>query len=207
MKEKVRYSKASLQKKGWTWVVKDIRAWMLMLPTIIMFYLLVWRPTVMGGVWSFFKMKGYTPVEFIGFRNFFEVIKDTQFWPTLGNTVQYVLWSLVIGYIPPFIIAVAFGDLNTKIESDAMQSLINGGLSLLIEKAEKADRVSSHHGDPKKVGDDKYVGRRTDNDYTYSIDHILSYGFDGKVKEYRIVEEQSLLNVTDHSPVFAEIDF
>lgn len=101
----------------------------------------------------------------------------------------------------------AFGDLNTKIESDAMQSLINGGLSLLIEKAEKADRVSSHHGDPEKVGEDKYVGRRTDNDYTHSIDHILSYAFEDKVKEYRIVEEQALLDVTDHSPVFAEIEF
>ena len=100
----------------------------------------------------------------------------------------------------------AFGDLNTKIESDAMKQLISGGFSLLIETAENADMVSSHHGDPEKVGQDKYVGRRTNNDYKHSIDHILSYGFEGKVKEYRVVEEQALLDVTDHSPVFVEIN-
>lgn len=111
MQGKVKCNTTHLKKRGWAWIIKDIRAWMLILPTVIMFYLMVWRPTVMGGVWAFFKMKGYTPVEFIGVRNFIEVIQDTQFWPTLGNTIKYVFWSLVIGYIPPFIIAIILDEL------------------------------------------------------------------------------------------------
>lgn len=60
----------------------------------------------MGGVWSFFKMKGYTPTEFIGFKNYIDVITDTEFLPTMLNTLKYVGWSLIIGFIPPVAIAV-----------------------------------------------------------------------------------------------------
>ena len=89
----------------------NISAWMLLLPVVIIVYLMVWRPTVMGAVWSFFKMKGYSAKEFIGFQNYYEVIKDTQFIPTMINTVKYVLWSLVIGYIPPVIIAILINEM------------------------------------------------------------------------------------------------
>jgi len=65
----------------------------------------------MSGVWSFFKMKGYTPTEFIGLRNYVEVISDTQFIPTLVNTLEYVLWSFVVGFIPPVIIAVMINEM------------------------------------------------------------------------------------------------
>lgn len=89
----------------------DLSAWMLLLPVVAVVYLMIWRPTVMGGVWSFFKMKGYTPKEFIGLENYYEVIKDTQFIPTLLNTIKYVLWSLVVGYIPPVIIATFINEM------------------------------------------------------------------------------------------------
>lgn len=91
-------------------IKNDISAWLLLLPLILLMYLFVWRPTVMGGVWSFFKMKGYTPTEFIGLRNYIEVITDTEFLPTLLNTVKYVFWSLIIGYIPPVIVAIMINE-------------------------------------------------------------------------------------------------
>lgn len=80
-------------------------AWILLAPAVIILYLMIWRPSVMGIVWSFFKMKGYTPTEFIGFENYIRVVTDAQFWPVLWNTVQYVLWSFVIGFVPPLVIA------------------------------------------------------------------------------------------------------
>lgn len=89
----------------------NLDGWILMLPAVIILYLMVWRPTVMGGIWSMFKMKGYTPTEFVGFRNFVEVVKDTQFFPTLINTVEYVVWSLVIGFLPPLIIAIMLNEM------------------------------------------------------------------------------------------------
>jgi len=90
---------------------KDLSAWMWLMPALIAIYLMIWRPTVMGGVYSFFKMKGYTPQEFIGFQNYIEVIKDTEFIPTLLNTVQYVVLSLVIGFLPPLILAIMINEL------------------------------------------------------------------------------------------------
>ena len=89
----------------------DFDAWILFLPAVIVLYLMIWRPTVLGVVWSFFKMNAYTPGDFCGFDNFIKVITHTQFLPTLWNTVKYVLWSLVLGFLPPIIIAVIVNEM------------------------------------------------------------------------------------------------
>lgn len=89
----------------------NLDAWILMLPMVLILYLFVWRPTVLGGVWSFFNMKAYTPGEFCGLDNFRKVIMHTQFLPTLWNTVQYVFWSLIIGFLPPVFIAIMINEI------------------------------------------------------------------------------------------------
>lgn len=89
----------------------DIDGWILMLPMIVVMFLMIWRPTVMGFIWAFYRMKGFTPTEFIGWQNFIEVVKDTQFWPVMSNTVKYVFWSLIVGYIPPIIIAIFLNEM------------------------------------------------------------------------------------------------
>mgnify|MGYP003293541731 CR=1 FL=1 len=88
----------------------DLNGWILMLPMVVILYLFIWRPTVMGTVWSFFNMKAYTVMDFCGFDNFRKVITHTQFLPTLWNTVQYVLWSFVIGFLPPLFIAIMINE-------------------------------------------------------------------------------------------------
>ena len=107
MKTKV-HSQLRLQRKRR--IIEDFRAWMLFLPVAISLYLFVWRPTVVGMVWSMFKLKGYTPTEFIGLKNYIEVIQDTQFWPIVLNTLEYVMWSFVVGFIPPLITAVLLNE-------------------------------------------------------------------------------------------------
>ena len=89
----------------------DLTAWLLILPLLVIMYLFVWRPTGMGMIWSTFKMKGYTPTEFIGLKNYIDVVTDTEFLPILGNTLKYVMWSLVIGFIPPVIIAIMINEM------------------------------------------------------------------------------------------------
>ncbi len=83
-----------------------IGAWLLLIPAVVALYLMVWRPTVLGMIWSFFKMKGYTPTEFIGLENYIKVVTNTEFATVMWNTVEYVFWSFVIGFVPP--IAIAF---------------------------------------------------------------------------------------------------
>lgn len=102
---KIRNRRSGLQ------LCRDIGAWILILPALIVLYLLVWRPTVISFVWSLFRMKGYTPTDFIGLENYRMVLTNTQFLPILWNTVQFVLWSLVIGYLPPLIIAIILNEM------------------------------------------------------------------------------------------------
>jgi endonuclease/exonuclease/phosphatase family metal-dependent hydrolase len=44
-------------------------------------------------------------------------------------------------------------------------------------------------------------------DYMASIDHIVGLGDGYKVLQYRVVEDQDALDASDHSPVFADIEF
>jgi len=89
----------------------DIDAWILMLPMVVILYLFVWRPTVMGTYWSFFNMKAYTVKDFCGLDNYIKVLSHTQFLPMLWNTVKYVIWSLVIGFFPPLFIAIMLNEI------------------------------------------------------------------------------------------------
>lgn len=111
MKGVIMNKKNSSGARGIQKIKNNVSAWLLLLPLLLLMYLFVWRPTVMGGVWSFFKMKGYTPTEFIGFKNYIDVVTDTEFLPTMLNTLKYVGWSLVIGFIPPVIIAIMVNEI------------------------------------------------------------------------------------------------
>lgn len=90
---------------------KNISGWMLIIPSLILFTLIVWRPIVIGIEYSFFKLRGFTPNGFVGLDNYKDVLTDTNFIQTLKNTVLYVLWSLVIGFPLPFFCAVMLNEM------------------------------------------------------------------------------------------------
>lgn len=91
--------------------VNNISGWILILPSLLLFILLVWRPIGVGIGYSFFSLKGFTPQEFVGLKNYKDVLTDTNFLQTLWNTVQYVLWSLVIGFPLPFLCAFMINEM------------------------------------------------------------------------------------------------
>ncbi len=66
----------------------------------------------MGAFYSLFKLRGYTPVEFVGFDNYIKVLTDTNFLNALTNTVQYVLWELLLGFIPPVFVAIMLNEIR-----------------------------------------------------------------------------------------------
>lgn len=93
-----------------SFIATEIKSWTFLVPVVALLYLFVWRPTVMGTYWSFFKMQAYTPIEFCGLDNYIKVISHTQFLPMLWNTVKYVFWSLLIGFLPPLFIAIMLNE-------------------------------------------------------------------------------------------------
>ena len=84
--------------------------WLLLLPTVFALILCHWNPVVRGIITSFFSTKGFKIVEFVGLQNFKNVLTDTMFLQTLWNTVQYVGWSLLIGFLPPLILAIMINE-------------------------------------------------------------------------------------------------
>lgn len=90
---------------------REIGAWLLLLPAALSIYLFVIRPQLTGIYWSFFNMRGYSVEGFVGLDNYRAVISDTAFLRTLWNTCQYVLWSLLIGYTLPIIVAVILNEM------------------------------------------------------------------------------------------------
>lgn len=84
--------------------------WLLLLPTLSALILCHWNPIIRGMMTSLFSTKGFKLVEFVGLENFKNVLNDTMFLQTLINTFEYVIWSIVIGALPPLILAIAINE-------------------------------------------------------------------------------------------------
>jgi multiple sugar transport system permease protein len=96
---------------GKYWNLKNnINSWLIMLPSVILFAFFVWVPMGESIVMSLFKTKGVSLEKFVGLDQYIAVFKDPNFTAALRNTVSYVLWSLVIGFLMPIIIAVLIGE-------------------------------------------------------------------------------------------------
>lgn len=88
-----------------------LTGWALIIPSVILFLVFVWRPLLMGVSYAFFKLDGVSLGEFVGLQNFVDVLSDTNFIQTLLNTIAYVFWSLVIGLPLPFVFAVMLNEM------------------------------------------------------------------------------------------------
>lgn len=101
----------------------------------------------------------------------------------------------------------AFGDMNCGRDSAVFKTIYPSfSIKHLYDCTQNRDNISSHHGDPI-IGDGGVcVGKKTSDDHTHSLDHIIAYGKNFNVTQYRVVEEKYALDATDHSPVYADIE-
>ncbi len=91
---------------------RNLIPWLLIIPSLICFTLFVWRPTFVGILNSFFELRGFERVNFVGIENYKVILTNTQFLKTLVNTVRYTLYYIVFGYIPPIIVAILLSELR-----------------------------------------------------------------------------------------------
>lgn len=85
---------------------KDLTGWLIMLPTILLFAFFVWEPLVESIRLSLYTAKGIRLEKFVGLSNYIKVLKHPDFLAAFSNTFVYILWSLIIGFLVPIIIAV-----------------------------------------------------------------------------------------------------
>lgn len=98
----------------------------------------------------------------------------------------------------------AFGDLNSVRNSLAIDYFYANGVYSCFDLADEFSNVCSIHGDPKRGNDGLYHGEKTLKDRNSSIDHIVTFK-ETAVKAHFVVEDDVVLDATDHSPVY--IDF
>lgn len=83
-------------------VKKNLLAWLIMLPSLILFAFFVWTPLIKNVILSFFS--DYSFKKFVGFKNYQALFQDVSFIAALKNTFKYIFWSLLIGFLVPMII-------------------------------------------------------------------------------------------------------
>ncbi|MDR2897605.1 MAG: sugar ABC transporter permease, partial [Spirochaetaceae bacterium] len=95
-----------------TLFTKNISGWIIMLPSVVLFSFFVWEPLLESVRLSLFRAQGMHLIEFVGFRNYRDVFLHPDFVPALINTCKYTLWSLVIGFFVPIILAIVINEIR-----------------------------------------------------------------------------------------------
>lgn len=119
-----------------------------------------------------------------------------------------------------------FGDMNATVSEDVFNVYADSGIKKLFDLAEHKDYVCSVHGNPVRGDDGMFHGKKSTvesvgelrkilclpedeagDGYFSSIDHVVALGDNFNVTQYRIIEDQDVLDASDHSPVYADVEF
>jgi len=96
--------------KIWKFIRKNAKAWAIMLPSLVLFAFYIWVPLFQNISLSFYKTAGTTKVKFVGLEQYRLLFQSADFLKALGNTFEYALWSLVIGFLLPIVIALILNE-------------------------------------------------------------------------------------------------
>lgn len=89
---------------------QELVSWLIMLPTIILFAFFVWEPLLESIRLSLYTAKGVRLQEFVGFENYMKLFRHPDFMAAFRNTITYIIYSLVIGFLVPIIMAVLISE-------------------------------------------------------------------------------------------------
>jgi multiple sugar transport system permease protein len=89
---------------------KNMTGWIILAPCIILFAFYIWEPMIYGVVLSFCETVGFRAKGFVGLSNYVDVLSDSIFRTALINTVTYTVFSVLIGYLIPIIIAIVLNE-------------------------------------------------------------------------------------------------
>jgi len=97
-------------------ISRDRYLYLLMIPFIAYYVLFYWRP-----IWSiriafmdYSLYKGFKGSPWVGFEHFIAFFKGPFFWRTLTNTFMLSIYSLIIGFPAPIILALLINEVRNK---------------------------------------------------------------------------------------------
>jgi putative aldouronate transport system permease protein len=104
-------------------VKKNWQLYLIILPSLL--YLLIFKYVPMAGVQIAFKnyvvTKGIWGSDWIGFKHFIDFFRLPIFWRIIKNTSLLSLYSLVVGFPAPIILALALNELRNGVFKRAVQ--------------------------------------------------------------------------------------
>ena len=89
---------------------ESFKAWLIMLPGLILMTFFVWEPLLESVRMSLYKTENVELVKFVGLKNFVSVMGKANFTQALVNTFAYTFWSLLIGFLLPIVLAMIIGE-------------------------------------------------------------------------------------------------
>lgn len=92
-------------------IKRNLSGWLIMAPTLFLFAFYVWEPLLASIRLSFYSARGMRIIEFVGFKNYIDVFHHPDFFPAVRNTFAYTLWSLVIGFLVPIVMAILINEM------------------------------------------------------------------------------------------------
>lgn len=102
----------------------------------------------------------------------------------------------------------AFGDFNCTLGSSTLNYLEENNVFSSYKLTDDFCRAATYHGYPQKGDDGKFHGETTQDDYTNSLDHIITFKDDSvKIIKQDALIYPEILGATDHSPVYIDVEF
>ena len=85
---------------------EQLVAWLYLLPALLSVLIWGYVPLVRGLGMAFFDYKLFAESRFIWFDNFIDTFTQPLFWEVLGNTCEYVIITLSLGFVLPIVLAI-----------------------------------------------------------------------------------------------------
>ena len=88
----------------------DLKGWLVMLPSIILFAFFIWEPLLENIRLSLYSAKRFEIQDFVGLANYRTVLSNPDFKDAFINTFSYTFWSLIIGYLVPIVLGILISE-------------------------------------------------------------------------------------------------
>ncbi len=85
---------------------RRLAPWLFLFPAVLSILLWSYYPLVRGAVMAFQDYRIVGGASFAGLDNFIRVATDPGFWAAWGRTLQYVIVTLLLGFLTPIVLAV-----------------------------------------------------------------------------------------------------
>ena len=109
---------------------------------------------------SFFEWNGYTPMEFVGFRNYLNLFTDENFLMSCYNTVIWVIGSLIVTMLIPLVLAILItrsyfstGFKNIFYFPNAFSLTVGGMIISSLLRTQGLPQIAAALGHPELVFD------------------------------------------------------